>query len=308
MKQYNSILILILVSTLTALSANVHAETTVILDLTQRIASQSAEYRQKQAQLIGLDRQKERAEKAYQKVRETKKGTKDYSYAVSNFVNTRLAVIEPKVTLINELKGLTLQSGEDLIALASAVAAQNQHHGFTGDPAQLELIGETFEGTDALVSIINNDPVLANDPSVRSLSQTFRGLRRELINFERGNSGNNHDQIQTMLAIADTQTALLSVAKNRLRNEIDQIKMIQVNTLTATITREVDSVLEDLYGTLSYDSAGSDQWNDRYQSIMDDTLYTSNSSSVGGWSTNPEDNLRERNQMRKALGLPEVTE
>ena len=230
-------------------SGDCRAESTLIIELQQKLNSQSERFNERLSKLNAQDKSSDfkTANKWYETTRKLPKDAVDYQHAIAKYVLERSQLLESEIKEVLEMEqinqGLFTTIGQLIKALAEENKSTQQEQLTTQEYQQAK---QNMQGMQKLVSYLRQDKQIAQRPDFVSMTNTYEMTMNRILD-KMGNKQLKLDkQLQQVANVIEVQGELIGAIKEDLKQEFQSLKVLDISQGSTIVATRVNSMLNGL--------------------------------------------------------------
>jgi hypothetical protein len=278
-----------------ALPSTAWSDSTRLLDLQERLNSQSNAFDQQMQRMHDLTQSQAAVNEWYRKARELPAGSVDFQHAEAKFVNARASLLRDQVVAVKGLKDINGRLEGTVAGLIGALQEQAQQR--AGEDLN-RLSGATFkravrqlQGTERLMNSLQAQGVVRKHPELAAVHAAFRAQARRIIARSKGSRIDQVGYLRELQAVIEAQGVLMDVVLADLHQKYLGLQALQVSGTTRLVGDRLQVVLKKTVQYFSQDGEDRD-WN------MIDQMQQKN---AAGWSQSSAPSDQSLNDQLDAL-------
>ncbi len=245
----------VVMATALAAASMVHAETTMILELQEKLTQQSELYAEGIDRLGTLQKPQEKANDWYVKAKELPNGSQDHKYAIARYVSERLKVVEPQMVTVKDLRTLNNAMTNTVEQLADVVAKEQASRQLASlndlPPESFNSVMTQLQGSHALMQVMSNDPVISSAPEFGNVRQAYELAVSGLLDNSGTTSVDMASRLRQLGDVIEAQGVLLDIAWQRLNKDNHWLQTIDTSAVTNAVAINIQGVLDRLFGAFN---------------------------------------------------------
>lgn len=228
------------------------ADTTLVLDLQEKLNQQSATYAERIETLRKLEGNRQAGDVWYEKARSLPENSVDQKYAVAKYVNEQARIMEPMLRTVQELRGINGDLERTVERLSEALAREQEERADQNlnhlSPEVYEKTMENLSGAHTLMAVMSQDPEISQRPEFAMVSRVHEEVIGQLQDATENPQTDLAGLLQKMVEVIEAQGVLMDIAEDRMRQDARRLQVLSTWDTSAVVTARIQKVMDKLSG------------------------------------------------------------
>lgn len=237
--------------------STLYADTTRILELQEQLNSQGEKYLDRREALKQLEASRQLANEWYEKSLSLPDDSVERNYAVARFVNEQARILEPMIETVQELSEINERSKQTVERLIDVQAREKKSQGVRSlnrmPAATYKKVLENFTGANTLMTVMNGDPNIANQPDFAMVKMAHQKMINELRDATDNPETERDGFFKKLLAVIEARGILIDMKMDELRQNTRRLQLLGTSGASSIVTTRIMKVMGQSFG--SFDDA-----------------------------------------------------